>query len=580
MELETGRRIGPYRLLFRLGKGGMGEVWAASKNSSELDFEKLIALKVLLDKERDSNAAVMFFDEAKAASSLDHAAIVQTTDLGQDGKIFYIAMDMVQGPSLTALLQRLVINKGAMPPEVVALLGTQIASALDYAHTRATHQGQQLKLIHRDISPHNVLLDLHGGVRLTDFGVARTAIQEHKSAVGTVRGKPSYMAPEQVVGGAIDARTDLFALGTVMYESSCLKRLFGRSNPVKSMDAVLKHKPKVLTELVPDFPVPLWNVIHKALQKDPENRFQSAAEMVEALNEASRELSGGASANRTLAELIGMHFEANAFDIEGRIDEAAEASGGATSLAPAPTPSSPSPAYQPMTMTGMSPQVLAWPTAHAPDPLAPEAIEEARTQFRAMTPSVSGPVMPMYTPSSVEGIPLTNTGRSFTGMLAPPPKKSQAPAIMLAFAAVLLTGTAALVVRGRASESATDTQAIIPPPKATIQAQVKPGVMIAPGVNPVTPKPKRVVTPPPKAPPTGKPKRRAPATRTPKPKPPKAPTTASFDEVRNLVKKLRGVDPAQGKKMFVTLLEVGRDNPKRLAELKAKVQAALKKAQP
>src|SRR5262249_38652848 len=140
----------------------------------------------------------MFFDEAKAASSLQHAAIVPTVDLGRDGEVLFIAMDLVRGPSLTALLQRLVINKRTMSPAIVAYIGTQLATALDYAHERATFEGKKLKLIHRDVSPHNVLLDLAGNVRLTDFGVARTAIQEHESHVGTVRGKPSYMAPEQV----------------------------------------------------------------------------------------------------------------------------------------------------------------------------------------------------------------------------------------------------------------------------------------------------------------------------------------------------------------------------------------------
>src|SRR5205807_556012 len=113
-------------------------------------------------KELHSNAAVMFFDEAKAASSLQHAAIVPTVDLGKDDDILFIAMDLVRGPSLTAVLQRLVINRRTMSPAVVAYLGTQLASALDYAHERATFEGLKLKLVHRDVSPHNVLLDLTG----------------------------------------------------------------------------------------------------------------------------------------------------------------------------------------------------------------------------------------------------------------------------------------------------------------------------------------------------------------------------------------------------------------------------------
>ncbi|MCK6549178.1 serine/threonine protein kinase, partial [Myxococcota bacterium] len=320
-ELLPGMLVGRYQLMFRLGKGGMGEVWAASTNVAELGFQKLIALKVLRSAEMTSNAAIMFLDEARAAAVLQHAAIVPTVDLGKDGDLLFLAMDMVRGPSLTALLQKLVINKAMMSPAVVAHVGIQIAAALDYANGRASFQGKPLKLIHRDVSPHNVLLDTHGAVRLTDFGVARTTIQNHESHVGTVRGKPSYMAPEQVVGGDIDARTDLFSLGIVLYESASLKRLFGRSNPVKSMDAVLKHQPKPLVELVPGFPPALWAVIEKALAKDPAERWQNAAEFGTALSEALHTLDGASGAQRELAKLITDNFPADAFAIEARVKE-------------------------------------------------------------------------------------------------------------------------------------------------------------------------------------------------------------------------------------------------------------------
>ena len=217
VDLDIGAHVGRYQLLFRLGKGGMGEVWAARRpHEAALGFRKVVALKVLRQRELNANAVLMFLDEAKAASVLQHPAIVPTVDLGRDEGLLYIAMELVQGPSLTALLQRMVIDRGTVPPALVAHIGARLSSALDYAHTRAQYHGQLLRLVHRDVSPHNVLLDVHSGeIRLTDFGVARTSIQDHESKVGTIRGKPSYMAPEQVVGGDIDHRTDLFALGIV-----------------------------------------------------------------------------------------------------------------------------------------------------------------------------------------------------------------------------------------------------------------------------------------------------------------------------------------------------------------------------
>lgn len=300
----------------------MGEVWAATLADGELGFQKFVALKVLRTSEIDSGAVVMFFDEAKAAAALQHAAIVPTVDLGRDGDVLFIAMDLVRGPSLTALLQRLVKEQAQVPPHVVAYIGIQIASALDYAHERATSEGRPLRLIHRDVSPHNVLVDGSGAVRLTDFGVAKTAIQVHESRVGTVRGKPSYMAPEQVMGQDLDARTDIFSLGIVLYETATLKRLFGRCSPIASMDAVLKHTPRRISEFVPDFPEAISSVIARALEKDPQSRYQRAQELRDALTVASQALPRAPSAPRDLSMLVEAIFEQNAFDIETRTREA------------------------------------------------------------------------------------------------------------------------------------------------------------------------------------------------------------------------------------------------------------------
>jgi serine/threonine-protein kinase len=558
--LEAGRKVGPYRLLFRLGKGGMGEVWAASLEESQFGFQKLIALKVLLDKHKDSNAAVMFFDEAKAASALQHQSIVPTVDLGRDGDVFYLAMEMVRGPSLTALLQRLVINKRVMTPAMVAHIGIHIASALDYAQTRATLEGRPLKLIHRDVSPHNVLLDLNTSVRLTDFGVARTAIQDHKSKVGTVRGKPSYMAPEQVVGGDIDGRTDIFSLGIVLYESACLKRLFGRSNPVKSMDAVLKHEPAKLTDLVPGFPEVLWSVISKALEKDPGKRFQSSRELGEALSESMRSLPHATTAPMDLVALIQKNFEPDAFDIESKVQVAIAEAG--LDLAPARDPTV---AGRAVEVKGLDTRIV-WPTAYAPDPLAPEAIEEARTQFRAMTPSQSA-AMNMQTPS----VDLTPMSQSF--MLPRPQHRSWLPLAALVSAAMVVTTVAVVVAQRRdvpAEVVANAEQE--PPPAPVIEARQAP---IAKKVPPPPPPP--AVAPDPEPEPKKSAERK-------KPRPPKAEQAppekkqeepADFKEVLAMIKKLQLVDEAEGDRMYVTLLEVGRNDPRRLTELRSKVKAAL-----
>lgn len=582
--LAPGMRIGRYQLLFRLGKGGMGEVWAAGLSQAELGFQKLVALKVLKSRDLESNAAVMFFDEAKAASALQHAAIVNTTDLGQDGDVLYIAMDLVRGPSLTALLQRLVITQKKMSPAVVAHIGIRLSSALDYAHDRALVNGQPLRLVHRDVSPHNVLIDLNGSIRLTDFGVARTAIQDHESRVGTVRGKPSYMAPEQVVGGKIDARTDLFALGIVLYECSCLKRLFGRSQPVKSMDAVMKHTPKPLPDLVPDYPQTLWSVIRKALDKDPSKRFQSAGQMCEALTNAASGLEGFDAASRHLVELVHDVFDEDAFDTDARVRDAL------ASAAPPETEAEPTTNARPLD-TGI--QVLgtaalpeptaAWPSADASDPLAPEAIEEARTAYRSVhNPAIMPAPAVMMQSGSMDALTPAGTHHSYTGLVSPPPKRSSTVALAVTAAALALAGTTAFVIASRGSGSkpipAEPARSAPGGPSVAPKVAVEPQPVLRASPRPA-PAPREAAEPKPEPElepeaPTKRANRRV-VRRAPPPPPPKAAADATYEEVRALVKQVRKVDSQKGRAMLVTLVEAGKQNPKVLNKLRREAKQVL-----
>jgi eukaryotic-like serine/threonine-protein kinase len=630
-ELIPGMRVGRYQLLFRLGKGGMGEVWAAASNVSELAFQKLIALKVLRTKEMASNAAKMFFDEAVAASALQHAAIVPTVDLGRDDDVLFIAMDLVRGPSLTALLQRLVINKAALSPATVAHIGIQIASALDYAHGRATFEGKAIRLVHRDVSPHNVLLDLNGAVRLTDFGVARTTIQTHESHVGTVRGKPSYMAPEQVVGGDIDARTDLFSLGIVLWESSSLKRLFGRSNPVKSMDAVLKHNPKPLTEMVSDFPQQLSDVIGRALHKDPNARYQNAAEFVDALSLVLRTLPGASTVERDLSHVIETNFPPEAFDLDGRVHEAMAVSG---SFAGQPasnggdetegvidpdtrsmrTPSSAQGRSHQTFVGGLgtklnaqaanATRVVAWPTAHARDPLAPEAIEEARTQFAERTPSglnmVIDPGQQTYVAAMGSAASMDNITPAFSqtgaSIMVAAQRRSSMGFVLgaLSLAALVLLGTAFIVARsgGDPKDMVTisDETVAVQAESNAVRVTQKPTlgdrlVNKAVAAEPtIEPAPEAETAPAIKRDPPAK-KAAAPAKRAlreedaPVREMKAAPSSDAMDATRAqvlaLIREVKKVDPEAARQMYPTLNEAGDDNVKVLNELRAKARAIL-----
>ncbi|MBI4822476.1 MAG: protein kinase [Deltaproteobacteria bacterium] len=458
-ELVVGQKIGPYRLLFRLGKGGMGEVWAAQATGGH-GFAKLVALKLLTGAEADSNSATMFFDEAKAAAALGHPAIVNTTDLGQYQRYFYLAMDMVTGPSLTALLQKLAISKQPMPPSMVIHVGNKIASALDYAFNRAQVEGKLLRLVHRDISPHNVLIDLAGNVRLTDFGVARTAVQDHKSRAGTVRGKPSYMAPEQVVGGDIDGRTDIFALGIVLYECASVKRLFGRSNPVKSMDAVINYTPKPLTEVIPGFPEDLWLVIKKSLEKDPKDRYESAGEFAKALLDAARSIRGFGAVESDLGKMIRTSFEPGAFDVESRVREAEaqiqQMLGDDVPLEP--THVAPSGVEVRGFNDGQG--TAAWPSAYAADPLAPEVLEAMASQQPQILggPMVTDPALMFQTGSQ---------SLSINGQVVAEPQRSNPLMWSVIIAAFLAIGGVAFVVL-KPKEELPNTPAVTNVPEQTV----------------------------------------------------------------------------------------------------------------
>ncbi|MCK6552716.1 serine/threonine protein kinase, partial [Myxococcota bacterium] len=303
VEVEAGRELGGHRLLVRLGRGGMGEVWAAER-IGPIGFSKLVALKLLPAPDLDANTAVMFLDEARIAGGLTHPAIVPTLDVGRDGALVWIAMELVRGPSLNLLLERLAARHTTMAPALVAHVGERIASAIDHAFHDARDGARRMAVVHRDVSPQNVLVDGTGRVLLSDFGIARSTVQSHHTAGGVFRGKPSYASPEQISGRALDDRSDLFSLGVVLWECATSRRLFGRKTADASADAVLTHVPKPLVALVPGFPEPLARVIDRMLAKDPGARYATAGDAARALADVSRTLSGGTGSTEALTALV------------------------------------------------------------------------------------------------------------------------------------------------------------------------------------------------------------------------------------------------------------------------------------
>ncbi|MCA9667704.1 MAG: serine/threonine protein kinase [Myxococcales bacterium] len=277
-------QFGRYVLLERLGYGGMAEVFVA-RTQSIGGFEKLLAIKRLLPFcTEDEQTVELLADEAKITVRLTHPNIVQVFDFGRVKQSYYIAMEFVDGLDLKSLVQIDELTSEPLPIDVALLVAISILDALDFAHNRADEHGETLGIIHRDVSPHNVLISRHGQVKLTDFGVARARISSHVSIVGDIRGKFSYMPPEQACGGEIDQRVDVFAAGAILYELLAGKQPYRSASSGEQM-ALLNQKLVPPSALVDDIPPELDAITVKALEKDPANRFDSAKAFANALRD-------------------------------------------------------------------------------------------------------------------------------------------------------------------------------------------------------------------------------------------------------------------------------------------------------
>ncbi|MFO0725289.1 MAG: protein kinase [Myxococcota bacterium] len=286
--MEAGVNLSQYRIVRRIGAGGMAEVFLASK-VGVAGFSRPVAIKTIVAAGAAQESISLFLDEARVAAMLQHAAIVQTYDLGFENDTLFIAMEYVPGPPLSRVIQELKHRSRTMAPHMVAYIGARMANALDFAHRRVTTaSGQALKLVHRDVSPQNILVSRTGMLKLMDFGVARASIQMHKTRTGQVRGKAAYMAPEQVRAQALDGRTDMFALGLVLYECLTAFRPFQRHNEIASMRAIIGEDVPPLADRNPDVPADLHEVIHKALKRNPNDRYANCGELEEALNKTIR----------------------------------------------------------------------------------------------------------------------------------------------------------------------------------------------------------------------------------------------------------------------------------------------------
>ena len=286
--MEPGAKLGRYTVLRKIATGGMAEVYLARQDGLQ-GFEKPVALKQILPHlATEAKLVTMFLDEARLAARLSHPNIVQILDLGVEGEVPFLAMEYIFGESLSQLRDRLAANGRKVPLEVSLFVATNLCLALHHAHTFGG-AAKPHPIIHRDVSPQNVLLSFEGAVKLADFGVAKAKGASKTTTVGLIKGKVGYMSPEQVMGESVDARSDLFALGIVLYELVTGKAPFSGRSMRAILDAVTCAEAPPLPSTQGDCPKDFDPVLAQALQKRPEKRFQTAAQMLAALEKLQRD---------------------------------------------------------------------------------------------------------------------------------------------------------------------------------------------------------------------------------------------------------------------------------------------------
>jgi serine/threonine-protein kinase len=278
--LSENSTFGRYLLRRRLAAGGMGEVFVAEQTGVG-DFRKSLALKLMLESLADDPRHVqLFLAEARIAARLVHPNVVQVFDAGLVEGRYFLAMELVDGVALTAINKALRTGNRRASADVICHVARQTLEALEYVHSLADEAGRPLELVHRDVSPHNLLVSSRGEVKLSDFGIAKMRDSEALTAPGEVRGKLAYLSPELILGATATARSDLYALGVTLY------RLAAQTSPFSGTESELisavRRTPEPLATHRPDLPSAIIRAIERAMAAEPGERFATAAQMREA----------------------------------------------------------------------------------------------------------------------------------------------------------------------------------------------------------------------------------------------------------------------------------------------------------
>ena len=305
-------RVGRYEVISHLATGGMAQIYLARQTGLGA-FERHVVLKTILrERAQDERFITMFLDEAKLAATLNHQNIAQVYEVDEADGAYFMAMEYVHGENARAILETTLRRGWTIPLELAMMIISGAAAGLHHAHERKGRTGQPLNIVHRDVSPANLMVGYDGSVKVLDFGIAKAEERATKTVGGTIKGKYGYMSPEQCKGKPIDRRSDIFALGICLYELTTLRRAFKGNDDFETMKRIVAGDVILPSVAVPGYPRELEAIVLTAMASDQGARFQTAQEMIEALDAFAvrAKLTGSNTAmGRFMTQLFGTRRE-------------------------------------------------------------------------------------------------------------------------------------------------------------------------------------------------------------------------------------------------------------------------------
>ncbi|HTR51326.1 MAG TPA: serine/threonine-protein kinase, partial [Kofleriaceae bacterium] len=341
------RDFGSYQLLAKLATGGMAEIYLARPSSGPGEKDLMVLKRILPHLAEDEHFVTMFRDEADLAAKLAHKNVCNVRSFGQFAGTWFIAMEYLHGVPLSRMMTKLSKAGKMLDYRVVAGIICQACEGLHAAHEARGPDGQLLGVVHRDVSPPNIMVTGDGTVKLLDFGIAKARGANSRTRTGTVKGKNAYMSPEQILGKPLDRRSDIFALGVVMYEMLSIRRLFHRDSDFLTFKAITEEPIPEIRDRRPDLPPGMRAALLQAMARDPAGRFDTAQAFGNAIRNSVATL-GGPAQPQDLARLLFTDFGDEMAARDEILKAADDPNAAPISLGPAKSPATPVPRPPPI----------------------------------------------------------------------------------------------------------------------------------------------------------------------------------------------------------------------------------------